>query len=205
MHINENQLVKKVSHEKFKDLCKEQLSEKGFYKNAYAAFLMGFGFLFAAALGFGVAIMVLAQEFTVLIQVGIGVLFSFTFLIILHELLHGLAYKLIGAKNVYFGAILAKFLFYAASDQEEFNGVHYRFVALFPFFSITVATLLLALLRPEYIPFVLTVAFIHTLFCGGDFAVVNFVRKYDLKNIYAYDSKEKGETYFYFKEAQEDA
>lgn len=200
MNWNHNNLIKKVAHNKFKEFAKEQMADKGLYRNAYVAFLIGFGFLFAVAVGYGVSLMFLAQEFTVIIQVTTGVLFCFTILIILHELLHGLAYKLSGAKNVYFGAIFSKFLFYAGSDQEEFNGTRYRFVALFPFVIITGVSLLMLLLYSEYIPFGLAVLFVHTLFCGGDFAAANFIAKHDLKKIHTYDSREKGETYFYFKD-----
>ena len=43
---------------------------------------------------------------------GMGVLFSFTVLIILHELLHAIAYLLVGAKKISFGMNLNKFMFY---------------------------------------------------------------------------------------------
>lgn len=199
MDWNDNDLIKKVAHDKFKDFSKEQLTDKGFYRSIYTTLVIGLGFIFFAVIGYGVTLMFIAQEFAIVTQVGVGVLFCFTFLIIIHELLHGLAYKLSGAKRVYFGVILSKFLFYAGSDREEFNGVHYRFVALFPFVIITGASLLLVLLHPGYISLGLTVMFVHTLFCGGDFAVVNFISKYDLNRIYTYDSRERSETYFYLK------
>ena len=197
--ITEHKLIMQVTHEDFKAFMKAQLKQKGFYKTAYTITLMVTGFLFFAAVGYAISVFAIAQEVAPLLQLATGLIFCFSLLIVLHELLHALAYKVVGAKKVYFGAMLSKFVFFAGSDQEKFNGTKYRFIALFPFLSITCAGLLLILFFPEYFLFSLTILFFHTLFCGGDFAVLNFIGKYDLRKFYTYDSRQTRETYFYLE------
>jgi hypothetical protein len=40
--------------------------------------------------------------------------------------------------------------------------------------------------------------FIHTVFCSGDFTLLNYLASN--KEMLTYDDKEKGETYFYKKQ-----
>lgn len=193
-------VLETVSHDEFKEFARNQLAKKGFYKKAYHVALLVSCTLFSAAAGFGTVLYVAEQEATYLVQILLGLIFSLTLLIVLHELLHGLAYKLAGANKVYFGAILSKFVFFAGSDQEVFNGKQYKFIALFPFLCITIAGLIGALVWPEYLTFFLSVLCTHTLFCGGDFAIMNFTHQYDLRKIHTYDSRKKKETYFFLKD-----
>lgn len=197
--MKEDILLKKIPHNEFKAFAKVELAKKRIYKHVFYTFFIISGFAFFAGLGYGGALFFIDEQIKYPIQIALGLIFCFTILIIVHELLHGLAYKLVGAKKVYFGAVLSQFIFYAGSDQEKFNGTKFRFVALFPFASILVLGLISLLLFPEYFLFTCTVLFMHTLFCSGDFAVMNFMQQYDLKQIYTYDSREKKETYFYQK------
>lgn len=190
-------LLKKIGHDEFKTFAREQIAKEGFYKRVYSTFLFLSGFLFFACTGYGISLFILDEKITFPIQLATGILFCFTLLIVLHELLHGIAYKLMGAKKIYFGAILSQFIFYAGSDQERFDGRKFRFIALFPFVCILMLGLICLLLFPEYFLIILTVLFIHTIFCGGDFAVLNFMEQYKLSEIYTFDSREKRETYFY--------
>lgn len=198
--MNEHLLLEKVKHDDIKEFSKNQLAEKGIFKSLYIISLFVTAFLLAGVIGYGVSMLIFEQEtITNLIQIIPGLLFSFTLLIIFHELIHGLAYKLVGAKKVYFGAMLSKFVFYAGSDQETFNGFQYRFIAISPFITVNTIGIIALIVLPEYLVFTLTVLFIHTLFCGGDFAMLNFIQKHDLSKIHTCDSREKRETYYYLK------
>lgn len=199
--MNEHMLLEKVKHDDIKEFSKNQLAEKGFFKSLYTISLFVTAFLLAGVVGYAVSMLIFEQEtITNLIQIIPGLLFSFTLVIIFHELIHGLAYKLVGAKKVYFGAMLSKFVFYAGSDQETFNGFQYRFIAISPFITVNTIGIIALIVAPEYFVFTLTVLFIHTLFCGGDFAMLNFIQKHDLSKIHTRDSREKRETYYYLKE-----
>ena len=70
-----------------------------------------------------------------------ALIFCFSFLIIIHELLHGVALKLTGAKQINFGGYLKKFIFYAEADQHVINRKQFAFIALTPLIVIKLTTL----------------------------------------------------------------
>lgn len=193
-------LPKQIPNKEFKAFAKEALAQKGFFKTLFYSFLLLTALAFFVSLGYGLALVFLDGKMTYLVQLFAGLLFAFTLMILLHELLHGLAYKLVGAKKVYFGAILSQFIFYAGSNNEKFNGVQFRFIALVPFAVISALCFCALLFFPDYFLGILTVLFIHTLACGGDFAVVNFMQQYDLRRFHTHDSREKATTYFYLED-----
>lgn len=197
MIMNEDLLLEKVTHDEFKEFAKTELAKEGFYQKVYSITLILTSLSFCAGVGYGLALFFLSDQIFHLIHIVAGLAFCFTVLIISHELLHALAYKLVGAKQVYFGANLSQFLFYAASDGEKFSGRQFRFIALFPFLTVLAAGVVCLITLPQYFLFTLTALFIHSVFCGGDFAVLNYINQYDLDEVYTFDVKEKKETYFY--------
>ncbi len=200
--LPENQIIATVSHQEFKAFAKEQMAKEGGYKKFFTIALLVTAFGFSASAGYATVLFFVEDVWFYLLQIGLGFLFSLSLLLIIHELLHGIAYKIVGAKKVYFGAVLSQFVFYAGSDQEEFNGRKFRLIAIFPFAVITGLGLLSLLLFPQYFFFTLTALFFHTLFCSGDFAILNFMQQYDLDQIHTSDSKSKEETYYYLKPSQ---
>ena len=130
---------------------------------------------------------------------GMGVLFSFTVLIVLHELLHAIAYLLVGAKKLSFGMNLKKFLFYVQADRQVLNYKRFMIVALAP--AVVVATVSLAGAiyfygQPLYYFFMVLFG-LHGLFCGGDFGLLCFFENQKDDEIYTFDVKKEGKTYFY--------
>ena len=72
----------------------------------------------------------------------LGMALALTLLVPVHEGIHGLAYKLIGAPKVEFGSDIRKFIFYAMADHFVMNWRHFQFVALSPFVVINFFALL---------------------------------------------------------------
>lgn len=119
-------------------------------------------------------------------------------LIPLHEYIHALAYKYVGAKNTSYDMNLKKFYFMAMADKFVANSKEFRIVILAPFITITVACAVAFFSLDniwKYFP--LGIFFTHTLFCSGDFGLLSYLEDNKLKDIYTYDNKEKGESYFY--------
>lgn len=197
--MKNHQLLRKVSHSDFKAFAKEAMIHNGFYKSSFKVFLAVFGLSWCACLGYCSVLFFMEDKTTYLIQFLLALVFCFSVLIIIHELLHALAYKLVGAHRVYFGAKLSQFVFYAGCDDQKFTGVQYRLVALLPFVCISLLGLAALFLFPSYFIFSMTVLGLHTLFCCGDFAVMNYIQQYDLKKVFTYDLKAEETTYFYLK------
>ena len=132
---------------------------------------------------------------------GMGVLFSFTVLIVLHELLHAIAYLLVGAKKLSFGMNLRKFMFYVQADKKVLNYKQFMFVALAPAVVVGFVSLAGAIFfygQPLYYFFMILFG-LHGLFCGGDFGLLCFFENQKDDEIYTFDVKKEGKTYFYKK------
>lgn len=118
-----------------------------------------------------------------------------------HELIHALAYKLMGAEKTSFDYNLKKFYFLAIADLFVANKREFQIVALAPFVIIS-----LALIITSFLPGVswavpmFTTLTIHSLACAGDFALLSYFEFNRKKNIVTYDDKENKVSFFYGKE-----
>ena len=130
---------------------------------------------------------------------GWGVMFCITALIVIHELLHAIAYLIVGARKLSFGMNLKKFIFYVQADKQVLNYKQFMLVALAP--AVVVATVSLAGAiffygQPLYYFFMVLFG-LHGLFCGGDFGLLCFFENRKDDEIYTFDVKSEGKTYFY--------
>jgi hypothetical protein len=133
--------------------------------------------------------------------IGLAFLFSFSVLIAIHELLHAIAYWLTGARKISFGVILKKFIFYALADRQVIAEKAFHIVALAPLVIIK-AICLFVILKTEssvLLYFSLTIMCLHSLFCAGDMAMLAFYRIHRGKEIYNFDNRSEGKTYFYIR------
>ena len=130
---------------------------------------------------------------------GWGVLFCITALIVIHELLHAIAYLIVGARKLSFGMNLKKFMFYVQADKQVLNYKQFMLVALAPAVVVGVVSLTGAIFyygQPLYY-FFLVIFGLHGLFCGGDFGLLCFFENRKEEEIYTFDVKSEGKTYFY--------
>ena len=126
-----------------------------------------------------------------------GLLFSFL-LIPLHEYLHSLAYKFVGAKKTSYDMNLRKFYFMALADRFVMNLKEFRIVALTPFVCISVLCLLAFIIPLGIWKYtVMALLLTHTAFCSGDFALLNYFELNKSKDLVTYDDVEKGVSYIY--------
>jgi len=133
-----------------------------------------------------------------LITIG-AVLFSMTFLVAFHELLHGIALKLTGAPKVTFGGILKKFIFFAEAENFILGKSSFLFVAFTPFVVVQLITILGIIIwySVPFLYFFLTVMVIHSFFCSGDVALVTIFYRFPERDTFTYDnSTEKKSFYF---------
>lgn len=130
-----------------------------------------------------------------------GIVFTFSVLIVLHELIHALAYKFVGAKHLSFGMNLKQFVFYVQADKQVLNYQQFRMVALAPSVVVSVFSIVAMLVsyqHPVFYFFIPIFAF-HSVFSGGDFGMLCFFANRSDKDIVTFDIKAEGKTYFYAK------
>jgi hypothetical protein len=132
-------------------------------------------------------------------QIGYALLFSFTVLIFLHELIHAVAYRLCGARNLKAGAMWRRFIFYVMADREVVNFRTFRIVAYAPLVFVKFCCLFLGILfwSSAQAYFFFSVMSIHSLFCAGDIAMLAFYRIHTGREIYSYDDLSQGKSFFY--------
>jgi len=130
----------------------------------------------------------------------LGGIFSGSILIIApHELLHGLAYRLLGARRIRFGVDFQQFIFFVTADRFPISRNELGFLALAPFVVITAATITMtAIWFTEWTLLSATLLLSHNIMCIGDFALTSFANKHR-GEIYTYDEIENKKSYFFEK------
>lgn len=130
----------------------------------------------------------------------IGFLASFTIMVPIHELLHGIAFKFFGANKLKFGKDIKQMMFYVTVNKFVMNRRQFNVLALIPFITVTFILLAVELLVPGPLRwFCLSAMFWHATMCIGDFAMLSFFERNNNLELYTFDDVEKKTTYFYGK------
>lgn len=195
---SEFELLAEVSHQKLREFVVEQITKEKLMIRSYSIYQVIMMTLFVFLLTRSI-IFAFKGHSEPIIGMGLALLFSFSVLIVIHELLHALAYLLSGARRISFGLILKKFVFYALADQQVIAARAFHFVALTPFVVVKLICLtgIISFYNEQLMYFFLTVMCLHSLFCAGDMAMLAFYRIHGGKEIYNFDNKSEGKTYFY--------
>ncbi len=151
----------------------------------------------ALALGGGAFVDGRAIVSDVLVPFGVGVL-AIILLIVPHELLHGLAFKLLGAPKVTYGADWSKLVFHAAAPGFPIERRGMVLVALAPFVIITTALAIPGVLLGGFYSWVaLGALLMHTQGCLGDFAMLNFFARAASGYAYVTYDESNGESFVF--------
>jgi hypothetical protein len=118
----------------------------------------------------------------------------------LHEYIHVLAYKFLGANNTSYAANLKKFYFMALADKFVASKKEFEFVALAPF--VVISSLLIVMLfvvRSEWTLTIASMLLAHTAMCSGDFGLLSYLQFNKKRQVVSYDDIENKLSYFYGK------
>jgi hypothetical protein len=130
-------------------------------------------------------------------QSAAGILAGSILVIPIHELLHGLSYRILGARNIQFGTDLRQMIFYVTADRYPVSGRELYFLAMMPFLIINLLTLFITFRWfPHTLLFPSLFLLSHNVMCIGDFAIVNYVFK-SRKRMYTFDETENKKSYFF--------
>ena len=194
----EFELIAQLNHQQIKEFVINQLAENGRIIKVYMIYQI---LMIVIGIFFFTRSLVLAfQDSAIQLYYSLAALiFCFSALIIIHELLHGIALKLIGAKKVTFGGYLKKFIFYAEADQFVINRRQFAFVALTPLFVVKLVSLIgiFFLFEQPVFYFLIFVMSAHSLFCAGDIGLLSVFYKYKNTEVYTFDIKAEKTSYFF--------
>jgi hypothetical protein len=192
------ELLASVEHVKIKEFVIEQVMKD---KKLVPVYMVYQTSLFLAGLFFFTRAVILAwkgQAIYLWITLA-TILFCFTLLVIIHELLHGLALKLTGAPTVRYGGDLLKFVFYAEADKFVLGRKPFLFVALIPLIvvqAITIAGIILWFSHP-FVYFFLILMTFHSFFCSGDIALATLFIRFPGREVFTYDNREEKTSYYF--------
>lgn len=114
-----------------------------------------------------------------------------------HELIHGMAYKILGAPTIRFGMDLQQFIFYVTADRFPISRRELAFLALMPFVIINLVTILAtAAWATPIILFSASLLLCHNIMCIGDFAMISYAYNQQ-GELYTYDDTARKTTFFF--------
>jgi hypothetical protein len=194
------ELVAELEHRHIKEFVIEQITIES---KLIKGFMIYQGIMILIGLFFATRPIVLAMRGNPepLFHLLGAIVFTFTLLIIIHELLHLLALKITGAPKINIGGYLKKFIFYAEADRHVLNREQFALVALTPLVVVKVITLIAIVLtvgEPAFY-FWMFVMSAHSLFCAGDIGLLSFFDRFPVSEVYTFDVKEEKRSYFYRK------
>lgn len=194
------ELIAQLNHSQIKEFVVEQLTTNTkiirFYMY-YQILMIAVGMFF-----FTRSIVIAFKANTMPLYYSLAALvFCFSALIVIHELLHGIALKLAGARYVTFGGYLKKFVFYAEADQFVINRRQFAFIALTPLFVVKLVTLtgIIFFFSHPVFYFLIFVMSAHSLFCAGDIGLLTVFYQNMETEIFNFDVKAEKTSYFFRK------
>jgi Putative zincin peptidase len=138
--------------------------------------------------------------FETLMQVFLGVFLFFIILLPVHELIHGLFYKLFGATNISFAGEWRKLIFYCVADGFVITSNAFVFIALAPFVIISTVLVIAMLFSSGSFFYLLFGSLIlHTGGCFGDFSLASYFYNNRKKKPVTYDDASNKKSYFFIK------
>jgi hypothetical protein len=192
------ELLTEVSHQKLREFVVAQITEEKHIIRTYSIYQVVMILIFTFLLTRGIVLSIKGHSET-MISIVLAVVFSFSALIVIHELLHALAYLITGARRISFGVIPKKFIFYALADRQVIAPRAFHIVALAPFIVVKLICLIgfIDFYNQQPMYFFLSIMCLHSLFCAGDIAMLAIYRIHKEKEIFNFDNKSEGKTYFY--------
>jgi len=121
-------------------------------------------------------------------------------LVPLHEMLHALAFFLLGARKVRIIPRWKKLMVYAVADKFVLNFREFLFLAFTPFVLINLGLIILLFVIPGVWKYaVWSALFFHATGCIGDFALLGFLSRNNPSETVNYDDFSEQKTFFFEK------
>jgi hypothetical protein len=196
----EYELIEMLDYRSMLGFIKKNLNTKTLIMKAFYAFL------FLTGMGYGAFSVIMVEEklagFFLLLGLTVSIfILSVIPIIPIHELLHGLAFKFMGAGKLVFGANFKEFVFYVTVDRFVLNKKQFYFLALTPFIVLTLVFLGFLFVNDLYTRWVgLVLLAFHTSCCIGDFALMAYFARFGKnEKVFSYDDVTTKTSYFFKK------
>jgi hypothetical protein len=115
----------------------------------------------------------------------------------LHEGLHAVAYRLIGARDIRWDWSPRMLAVWVIAHRFVVGSRGFVFVALAPFVVLNAILIAAAVLWPQFAVLLLFVLLVHLHGCAGDWSLLNFVWLNRERGFLTYDDAVAGKSYFF--------
>lgn len=194
------ELIFKLEHNNAKHILKEHLRHKSKIAKRYLWYQLGMAILLTSLITCGFILWYVKSTVALFFIIG-AFCFSFTLLLIFHEMLHGLAFLILGFNKISFRCDIRKFVFYAQADQQVLSLHEFYICALFPLMTIKVITVVSILItivqHSPWIWFWMIVMALHSFYCDFDIGLVSIFHNNTKKEIFRFDSKAEKSSFYY--------
>lgn len=136
-----------------------------------------------------------------LIDFGLALVALFLVILPLHELLHALAYRLAGARDIRWDYSLRMAAVWVIAHRFVATAGPFIFVALAPFVVLNALLVAGAIVFPKLAVFLLFVLLWHLHGAIGDWSLLNFIWIHRRRGFWTYDDAESGTSFFYGRAA----
>lgn len=177
----------------------EQVGKKASPKWLLVATLLVSGAAFGALIGYSIKSTASQSWVPLGGQLAIGVTSFFLVMLPLHEGIHALFFKILGAGEVGFGYSKKGLMVYAYAQRFVMTLRENALVAAMPFLLITLALIGFMVFLPGLRAAWIILLLLHTLGCMGDFILIAHAWKNRKKSMYTYDDLGEKRTYFFEK------
>jgi hypothetical protein len=158
-------------------------------------------FIFGAAFGILIGSLIKSSSSESMVPLGWQLVMGFAGLFLiglpLHEGIHALVFKILGARQVGFGYSKKGLMVYAYAQRFVMTLWENALVAAMPFLLITCLLVGLLVCIPDLKAAWIIVLLLHTLGCMGDFILIGYAWKNRKQNRYTYDDLDEKRTYFF--------
>jgi hypothetical protein len=133
-------------------------------------------------------------------SISFGILATFAIGIVIHENIHFVAYKAVGAQQASVQYEWRNMIFLCTADKFVANSREFFWVAILPFLLINTALIVpLFFSTGGWFYFFGGALLMHTGACSGDFALLSFLYEHRRQEIYTFDDMSENKSYFYAK------
>ncbi|MCL1821248.1 MAG: DUF3267 domain-containing protein [Prolixibacteraceae bacterium] len=197
------ELIAEVEYSRIKDFVLKFLFEDKKVVPAYMVYQM---VMFIVGLFFftrGIVFALRGSPIFLLVSF-VGVVFSISFLVAFHELLHGIVQKFCGAPKVSFGRVPGKYIFYSEADKFVWGRRQYTLVALTPLIFVQIITFLgIIIFQDSHLfYFFMMVMCIHSFLCAGDVVMATVFYRFPGRNVYTFDNQKEKKSYYFVEKAR---
>lgn len=174
-----------------------QAKKKATPKWMLMAMLLVFGAAFGALLGYSIKSTASQSWVPVVGQIALGVGGLLVIVLPLHEGIHALFFKILGAREVGFGYSRKGLMVYAYAQRFVMTLRENALVAAMPFLLITLTLVGCLVFLPGLRAAWIIVLLLHTVGCMGDFILIAHAWKNRMVSMYTYDDLAEKRTYFF--------